>query len=451
MQIPIDFPVSVFGTSNEKISETITKKRVRIFYCGENRNGSYISKEFAEKLLSTLPYTPIKGIYDINDFGDHGEKRTEGRIYGVVPENPNISWEKHLDEDNVEREYACADVYLFTALYEEANEISGKGQSMELYRPSIRGEWIKIGDKNLYRYTDACFLGLQVLGDNAIPCFEGSAFFSLDAQKFYTLFTTLLEKIEKINQGGENYMENILQFSLSNNQKQNAIFKALNNEIVRYLVVDNYDTYAIVYDMETDNFMKVEFTVSEDNTIMLSDATQFKELLSEYVTSEEKKALDILRSKTEEGTYESVVNSYEEQNGKISELETDLANKNDELATLAKDNETLNLQNQDLNSTIEKYELELNDLRNFKMITEKQAKETLISKYSKKLPEEILNDFKKQLDNFTITDLDKELAYKLVHTDASILTEENNNAHCVPTLNTELSGLEALLTKHKNS
>ena len=219
MNIPVSFPISVFENSGEKISDTLTKKRVRIFYRGENRNGSYISDEFAEQLLKTLPYAPVKGIYNEDDFEGHGKERTEGRIYGVVPENPNTTWEKHLDEDGVEREYACADVYLFTALYEEANEIDGKGQSMELYGPSIKGEWIRIGGKELYRYTDACFLGLQVLGDNATPCFQGSAFFSLEGQQLYSLFTALLEKIDKLTQGGENQMENTWTFALSDNQK----------------------------------------------------------------------------------------------------------------------------------------------------------------------------------------------------------------------------------------
>lgn len=43
-----------------------------------------------------------------------------------MPENPNFAWEKHLDEDGIEREYACVDVLLFTALYKEANDIINK-------------------------------------------------------------------------------------------------------------------------------------------------------------------------------------------------------------------------------------------------------------------------------------------------------------------------------------
>lgn len=449
MNIPVSFPISVFENSGEKISDTLTKKRVRIFYRGENRNGSYISDEFAEQLLKTLPYAPVKGIYNEDDFEGHGKKRTEGRIYGVVPENPNTTWEKHLDEDGVEREYACADVYLFTALYEEANEIDGKGQSMELYGPSIKGEWIRIGGKELYRYTDACFLGLQVLGDNATPCFQGSAFFSLEGQQLYSLFTALLEKIDKLTQGGENQMENTLTFALSDNQKQNAIFKALNTETVRYFVMDTYEEYAIVFDMETEKIEKVGFTKNEDDTVTVSD--QFEELFAEYVTSAEKEALSALRSKTEEGTYEATVASYDANSEKVSNMETELNDKNTELSTLQTEKENAENKIGELNGQIESYEAELNTLRSFKETADKQAKETIIAKYSERLPEDVLNDFTAKMNEFTVVDLEKELAYKLVQTDSSIFTHKEEEQHYVPTGNEELTGVQALLAKHKNS
>jgi len=122
-----EFPVAVYG-SLEKYNEVLSKARCRIFYKYENRNGTYITDEFAEKLLNSLPYAPVKGIYSVNDddYTDHGTERDQGRIYGIVPENPNISWEQHIDEDGVTRTYACSDVLIFTALYKEANEIIGK-------------------------------------------------------------------------------------------------------------------------------------------------------------------------------------------------------------------------------------------------------------------------------------------------------------------------------------
>lgn len=178
--INLEFPVTIYGNL-EKYNETISKARCRIFYKYGNRNGTYITDEFAEKLLSSLPYAPIKGIYeeDGGDYTDHGSSRNQGRIYGVVPENPNITWEAHVDEDGIERIYVCTDVLIFTSLYTEAKAIVGKSQSMELYPPSIKGEWKILEGKKYYVFSEGCFLGLQVLGEDVEPCFEGAAFFTL--------------------------------------------------------------------------------------------------------------------------------------------------------------------------------------------------------------------------------------------------------------------------------
>jgi hypothetical protein len=77
-----------------------------------------------------------------------------------VPENAEVEWVNHLDEDGVERTYATCAVYVYTALYKEANEIVGKSHSMELYRPSIKGEWVFIEGKKVFKFTDGLFFGL---------------------------------------------------------------------------------------------------------------------------------------------------------------------------------------------------------------------------------------------------------------------------------------------------
>ena len=173
-----EFPVSVYGKL-EKYNEVLSKGRCRIFYKYGNRNGTYITDEFSEKLLSTIAYAPVKGIYEYDDFTDHGKRRSEGRIYGIVPENYNLQWEEHEDEDGVVRTYACVDVLIFTALYEEANEIIGKAQSMELYEPSLKYHREIIHGQQYIVFEEGCFLGLQVLGNEVEPCFEGAAFFQL--------------------------------------------------------------------------------------------------------------------------------------------------------------------------------------------------------------------------------------------------------------------------------
>lgn len=169
-----------------QVSPEISKARLRIFYKGFNRNQGYITDEFAEKLLSSLPYTPVVGIFNdlVKDFGGHNQDRNVAKIYGVVPQDPHFAWEDHLDSDGVMRTYACTDVYLFTGRYDAAKLIPGKQQSMELDTKTIRGDWQVINEygQEGFVYTDAQFIGLSVLGDDKTPCFEGSAFYELVSQ-----------------------------------------------------------------------------------------------------------------------------------------------------------------------------------------------------------------------------------------------------------------------------
>ena len=131
--------------------------------------------------MATVPYTPVKGIWDEakGDFLDHGESRTQGKIYGVVLAEPNFAWEDFVDKDGVTRTYACVDVLVYTEIYPEAKYIIGKSLSMELLPKTIKGKWEDRDGARVFVFSEASFAGLQALGDDVEPCFEGAAFFEL--------------------------------------------------------------------------------------------------------------------------------------------------------------------------------------------------------------------------------------------------------------------------------
>ena len=141
-KIPTRFVGEIVGEPIQ-INPEISKARLRIFYKGLNRNNGFITDEFAEKLLSSLPYTPVVGIYNnlTKEFGGHAEDRNVANIYGVVPQNPALTWEDNLDKDGILRTYACCDVYLYTGRYDAAKQIIGKQHSMELDEKTIQGDW----------------------------------------------------------------------------------------------------------------------------------------------------------------------------------------------------------------------------------------------------------------------------------------------------------------------
>lgn len=260
-----EFSVSVYGQL-ERYNDVLSKARCRIFYKYGNRNGTYITDEFAEKLISSISYAPIKGIYEFEegDYSDHGEARTEGRIYGIVPENPNFAWEDHLDEDGVLRTYACVDVLIFTALYEEAGQIVGKSQSMELYEPSLKYHQAIVHGQRYIVFDEGCFLGLQVLGDNVEPCFEGASFFSLQ-ESIESVIDRIKQASVELTEVGGTEMPTP-NFKLSDNQKFEALWILLNPEYnsesewtITYTISDIYDDYALAFNYETGNYERIYY------------------------------------------------------------------------------------------------------------------------------------------------------------------------------------------------
>ena len=459
-QVIREFPITVYGNLT-KYSDTISKGRCRIFYKYANRNGTYITDEFAEKLLSTIPYTPVKGIYDNfdEDYTDHGNKRSLGRIYGIVPENPNLQWEKHLDEDGIEREYACVDVLIFTALYEEAGEILGKAQSMEIYEPSIKGSWKIINGRRMFEYTEGSFLGLQVLGEDVEPCFEGAAFFSLysslkqlvDEIKEYTL------KLPEINTGGQSQMFEKLNFKLSDSEKHNAIWNLINpnyNEeggwTVEYAICDIYDDYALAYNYAEASYERIYYTKNDEtNEVSISEK---KKVFVIDVTESEMNALNTIRT-LNGGTYEKAEEVYS-QASKVSELEEQnstyaqkIEELNENISTLETEKGNFTTQLEEANTNIASLNEEIESLKTYKANIELKEKEEVISSYAELLSEEILASYKEKISEFTAIDLDKELAYELKKNNVSVFSKEQNPGF-IPK-DEPKTGIEAILSKYK--
>ena len=478
-----DFPVTIYGNL-EKYSETISKGRCRIFYKYGNRNGTYITDEFAEKLLESIPYAPVKGIYseDDEDYTDHGMKRSEGRIYGIVPADPHVTWEKHLDEDGVEREYVCVDVLIYTGLYKEAHDIIGKGQSMELYSPSIKGDWKIINGKKYYVFSEGSFLGLQALGDSVEPCFEGAAFFSL-----YEDLKKMVAQIEKYNLNLHNGGKKMLNFKLSDNAKFNAIWSLLNvnyNEandwVVEYGIVDIYDEYAVVRNYFEGIFERVYYTKNDE-----TDSVELGERVRCYfldVTESEKKALEALHG-LNNNTYEKVDETYsnalaeaeaktgelntvnealeaktadfdaltETYNTEKNENETKIGELNESIATLTTERDDALSAMVDAKNTVVSLNEEIASLNSFKAEVEKKEKEAIVTKYEKLLSADILAAYSAKLDEYVDTkSLDKDLAYEVISTNQSVFTANGNPQPAyIPKDSGANTGLEGILDKYK--
>lgn len=425
-----EFPVSVYGKL-EKYNDVLSKGRCRIFYKYGNRNGTYITDEFSEKLLSTIAYAPVKGIYEYDNFTDHGARRSEGRIYGIVPENPHLQWEEHEDEDGVARTYACVDVLIFTALYKEASDIIGKAQSMELYEPSLQYHREIIHGQQYIVFDEGCFLGLQVLGKDVEPCFEGAAFFQLQEN-----IEEVVKKIQEIemtySKGGQKEMPQ-MNFKLSDSQKFDALWSLLNpnytkegNWTIDYAICDVYDEYALAYSYENAQYERVYYTKNDE-----TDSVALGEKVRVYVvdvTEKEKTTLDTLRD-LNGGTYELVNENLEhaqENAEKISGFELKVTELENNIATLNTEKSAVQSSYELEHQKVESLTAENEGLKQYKISIEAEQKNAVFTEYKDKLSEEILDTYREKAAEYSVADLDKELAYELKKTNFSFYEKKDN-------------------------
>lgn len=416
----LEFPVSIYGKL-ERVNDVLSKARVRIFYKYGNRNGTYITDEFADELISTLPGVPVKGIYEGNDYTDHGDERSEGQVYGFVPEQNNFAWEENIDVDGIKRLYACCDVYLFTALYPEASDIVGKSQSMELFEPTLTYHWSVIHGQKYVVFEHGSFLGLQVLGDHVEPCFEGASFFSLQKQ-----IQDTIQKIKEYSSiGGKSEMPHI-NFNLSDAEKFNAIWSLLNERfteesgwIVDYSICDIYDEYAVAYNYGTSSYERIYYKKNDEEESV--EVTEKVPCFIIDVTQEEKDTLKVLRHLNND-TYtcinENLIHADEnatqcvELHTKIDELTSTIATLETEAAQAQETIDAVNANYANAQEQISGLSEQVEALEAYKKNIEDQHKEAVINEYVGKVPEEVLKTYRTNFAQYTIDDLDMHLAYE---------------------------------------
>lgn len=393
LSLDIDF------SSEQKISDLISKYNVRVLYLGENRNGSYFTKEVVDNMINTLGGIPVIGHYDAEkkDFLGHGDLRVivteEGEVetkkvgpvpYGFIPLNPRTWWEKHVDKDSVEREYLCTEAYLWTGRYDELSILkeNKNNQSMELNPETSIGQWTDMETGCWYVFTQAEFIGLCILGQDVEPCFEGAGFTSN-----FALDTSFAEKLSA--------MKEELQFAL-NDYKETE---------------------------EKDDEEEEVFETDDENED-LEDIEPTEEELRQIEKEEQELDLEDL----------NIDSSIDDPNEEYyAQIKKDFLNSQLELAQIKKDYAELEAENANLKKQLKQYEeKELND-KKFKLLEE----------YSSYIPQDKLEEIKANISNYDLKELDtlavttafeymKEIMVNTKPTassknDFTLLEEEENN------------------------
>lgn len=257
-QIPYLFNSIVISSPFEPLMASekgsISRQKVGVFTKYGNRNGSYITEEFAQHLIESAvsQHCPVVGFFDPETekwAGHTGPTLACG--YGYVEDF--IGWEPLQDTDGVVRDYAVFSVVLHTNYFEEAKTITGANQSMELDPETIEGSWAEIDGEEYYVYTKGEMLGFCVIGENE-PCFSASHFFSRSGTNFEKLSALLFELREQV-EGGETTMEENKEFEVQEEEK-NTEFEELQH---------NYEELQNSYNELQNSFNELQNQFNEVN------------------------------------------------------------------------------------------------------------------------------------------------------------------------------------------
>jgi hypothetical protein len=186
-------------TANAKYS----RAKLKMYYVGETVDRRLFTKEFSDKLISTIAYTPVVGFYSVADEDFVGHNNVQ-HIYGIVPAEAQV---EYVMDENTGVTFAVTDVILYTGRPDEigtiASKIVGKQHSLELDPNTVKYHINRdeFGNFKNLEFTEGELIGLSVLGDNDTPAFSGSEFFSAEQlpefitddnrEKYQALFATM--------------------------------------------------------------------------------------------------------------------------------------------------------------------------------------------------------------------------------------------------------------------
>lgn len=415
--IILDTPIQELSVSNG--SDIGSRLNVAVFTKYRNRNGSYITDEYADYLIASATQgdTPVVGFFDpeTQTWASHtGPTLANG--YGYV--ESFIGWEPLTDTDGVTRDYAVFSVVIFTKYYEEAKKIRGQYQSMELDPTTIDGSWANFEGEEYFVYTKGDMLGLCVIGAHE-PCFSVSSFFSKNDETYksqYEKFSLLLSGLKtqvkeaEINiKGGERPVDNF----------------ELNKDTVE-------ETTEQVQE-EVQPTVEVDFAAEPETEDTTSEVNNEPEVETESNPEPE-----------EPSEFEKLQHDFEELSNNYTKLQNDYAE-------ISKTVETLTAANNDFAAQVETLTAEKSTLENSLASYEAQAKEvlvekknTLIEKYEKVLSAEEINNFREKLNDMTYDELESKLAICFANNKLA----DNNSDKKVP-IPEQQSAFALLMNRYK--
>lgn len=401
LKIPTSFSAPFLG-GLEEVRPGIGKTRLGIYYLGKNRNRGFITEEFSALLDKNIPYQPVVGIYssEKGDFEGHDEDKGKARIYGLIPENPNLSWETRVDKDGVERTYRTADVYLYTGRLKIANSIPGHPQSMELDPDTLQGDWQLIDGEPYYVYKKGNYIGFSVLGKNVEPCFEGSHFYNKDKDEKENFFNLLTQFSYFMENGGKIMNENT---AVSENENLELETPTTSEAALESEVTEDNET------PEVPETLEVPETTTEENVIV-------EEKSESEVDPKDDENIEVSFTLVGEEleVYNDLITKFESLNQisvKFSEMENEISTLNSKIVEFETENNTLKSEAVQNKAAFDNLNADYLAVKQVVSDMEHQKKEALCEKYSKVVSPEAMENLKQKMDEYSVEDFEKELSY----------------------------------------
>lgn len=282
------------------VNSSFDKGIMRIFYIGQNRNNSFISRDALEKSEDTLDYCPIVVNYNVEDntFGGHDIElvHTDGGLrminathpVGVVPQGAR-HWFETISDESGDHEYFCSEVLLWKRqpAYQKILEDGITAQSMEITVNAGRL------DDGVYIIDDFEFTALTLLnGEDDIPCFESAGLQVFSADEFKQQYSAMMEEFK------QSFTDIQQQFAVSDNLAKGGIQDL--EEKMELVKEFNINVESLEFNLE-------DFTVEElrEKFAAMQAAEQQEEfaLTAMQLTEEMRRELSIPQIETDCGTY----------------------------------------------------------------------------------------------------------------------------------------------------
>ena len=331
----------VAANDDDTPNEVFSRGKLKVFYKGETADHRYFSDAFAEKLLKSLPYTPIVSYYDeeAKDFRGHSPEQA---IYGIVDPCRQPRFEK--DDDG--KEWCVCDVVIYTEragkIGEIAKQIVGHKQSLERTDAKYVINYDAHRHFKNIEFTDGKFVGVSVLGNDQEPAFTGSQFFTAEAQETLEAKLKLLrdycsqaaqenlDQKEKTSNGGfsmqiTNYSEfRKLTWGETATKLDETLTKEYGNEAYTS-IEDMEDGFVYVkfysYLDGSVSLYRIQYSLADDGSVQLGDR---KPVRRTWEVIPEKAETSPAAATAEEAPVDEVVSSVAEepQDGKDAAVAT---------------------------------------------------------------------------------------------------------------------------------